>query len=228
MRAYIFSALAALAHLSLFLPEQAWSANWPAWRGPDGTGVTTETNLPLTWSPTKNVRWKTPLPERGNATPIIWGERIFITQNVGQKRTVTCFSRTDGKQLWQEGTDVCRRGANPCDQSVLRCLTSDGRRTCRCLVWVGRSLVLGSRWQRAMASRSRQAGSRLGLRRFAGAPRRSLLPQFRSGRSHLLYRGRKTHRQKSLADRDSAARHEDTNRRICWERKEKPAPGALR
>ena len=103
MRAYIFSALAALAHLSLFLPEQAWSANWPAWRGPEGTGVTTETNLPLTWSATKNVRWKTPLPERGNATPIIWGERIFITQNVGQKRTVTCFSRTDGKQLWQEG-----------------------------------------------------------------------------------------------------------------------------
>ena len=63
------------------------AANWPTWRGPTADGVTTETNLPLTWSATENVRWKVELPEPGNSTPIIWGDRIYLTQAVGQRRT---------------------------------------------------------------------------------------------------------------------------------------------
>lgn len=58
----------------------ARAENWPAWRGPDGTGVTSETDLPIRWSSTQNIRWKVPLDEPGNSTPIIWGDRIFLTQ----------------------------------------------------------------------------------------------------------------------------------------------------
>src|SRR2546427_8043163 len=54
--------------------------NWPAWRGPDGQGHCAEKDLPLTWSAKENVRWKTPLADPGNSTPIIWGRRIFLTQ----------------------------------------------------------------------------------------------------------------------------------------------------
>src|SRR5690606_40591912 len=87
----------------LFAANISDAANWPAWRGAEGSGVTSEKNLPTKWSDTENVRWKVKLPERGNSTPIVWGNKVFITQSVGERRTVTCFDRGDGKQLWQSG-----------------------------------------------------------------------------------------------------------------------------
>ena len=57
--------------------------NWPSWRGPSGTGVAAETaSPPTTWSDTENVRWKVPLPGRGHSTPVVWGDRIFVTAAV--------------------------------------------------------------------------------------------------------------------------------------------------
>jgi outer membrane protein assembly factor BamB len=79
------------------------AADWPAWRGPDGSGVANEKNLPTKWSDTENVRWKIKLPERGNSTPIVWKDKIFITQPDGERRTVICFDRANGKQFWQAG-----------------------------------------------------------------------------------------------------------------------------
>ncbi|MBI1832049.1 MAG: PQQ-binding-like beta-propeller repeat protein, partial [Planctomycetes bacterium] len=77
--------------------------NWPAWRGPKGDGASSERNLPLTWSATANVRWKTPLPEPGNSTPIIWGSRVFITQALdgGKQRAILAFDRKNGKEFWR-------------------------------------------------------------------------------------------------------------------------------
>ncbi len=54
-------------------------ANWPQWRGPLGTGVAADADPPTLWSDTKNVRWKTPLPGRGHSTPIVFGDRVFVT-----------------------------------------------------------------------------------------------------------------------------------------------------
>ena len=81
----------------------AHAAHWPAWRGPSGTGVAEEKNLPVRWSATNNVKWRVPLPERGNSTPVVWGDRIFVTQAVGDRRTLMCFDRDDGNLLWQSG-----------------------------------------------------------------------------------------------------------------------------
>src|SRR5947209_1183035 len=77
----------------------ARAENWPAWRGPAGTGLCSETDLPLTWDAKQNVRWRVPLPDRGNSTPVVWGDRVFVTQALEKerRRTVMCFSRTDGK-----------------------------------------------------------------------------------------------------------------------------------
>ena len=74
--------------------------NWPGWRGPHGDGHTAETDLPLKWGPTENVKWKVALPERGNSTPVVWGDRVFVTQAVEKDkiRSLICFSRADGKQ----------------------------------------------------------------------------------------------------------------------------------
>jgi len=98
--------LALCTLLAVCASSPVWAENWPQWRGPQGTGVSSESNLPLQWSPTKNVRWKVKLPERGNSTPIVWGDRIFVTQPIEkeQRRTLLCLDRADGKVLWQAGT----------------------------------------------------------------------------------------------------------------------------
>ena len=53
--------------------------NWPQWRGPGGQGVSTERNLPSSWEPGKNIAWKVELPGGGHSSPVVWGDRIFIT-----------------------------------------------------------------------------------------------------------------------------------------------------
>jgi hypothetical protein len=58
----------------------AFAENWPTWRGPTGVGISMESDLPTQWSATDNIRWKVALPEPGNSTPIVWGNRIFVTQ----------------------------------------------------------------------------------------------------------------------------------------------------
>ena len=77
----------------------------PAWRGAGGSGISKEKRLPLHWSTNQNVRWRVPLPDRGNSTPAVWGDRIFVTQAIEKenRRTVMCFDRRDGKLLWQNG-----------------------------------------------------------------------------------------------------------------------------
>jgi len=111
------------------------AANWPAWRGPHGDGVTPETDLPLKWSATENVGWKTELPERGNSTPIVWNDRVFLTQAAGTRRTVVCFARADGRMLWQQGPDwkTAERSHQtnpPCSASPV----TDGERV---IAWFG-------------------------------------------------------------------------------------------
>jgi hypothetical protein len=78
-------------------------ANWPSWRGPLGDGHTAETGLPVKWDQSA-VAWKVPLPGRGQSSPVIWGERIFLTAALenGKQRVVFCLNRADGKTLWEK------------------------------------------------------------------------------------------------------------------------------
>lgn len=59
------------------------AGNWPAWRGPLHNGSAPEANPPVEWSDSKNVKWKVALPGHGSATPVVWGDRIFILAAVG-------------------------------------------------------------------------------------------------------------------------------------------------
>jgi len=108
--------------------------NWPQWRGPHQNGIVDATGLPLKWSLTKNIRWKIALPSWSAATPIIWGDRVFVTSPSkaepkpaqsepapappqGRRRRGTsrgpggaelylfCISKQDGKVLWQRELD---------------------------------------------------------------------------------------------------------------------------
>lgn len=101
----------AAAFILLAAPLTLSAAHWPHWRGGvDGGGVTAERALPLQWSATHNVKWRVPLPEPGNSTPVIWGDRVFVTQPLaaGKKRSLLCFRRADGRLLWQSAVTYDR------------------------------------------------------------------------------------------------------------------------
>lgn len=91
----------------------AQSADWPAWRGPTGQGFCYD-KLPAKWSKTENVKWKVPLADQGNSTPVIWGDRIFVTQATtgGNTRSLLCFARADGKLLWQKDVSYPHKEQN--------------------------------------------------------------------------------------------------------------------
>lgn len=122
----------------------AHADNWPGWRGPTGQGHCTETKLPTKWSATENVKWKVALPDQGNSTPVVWGDKVFVTQaadktawppknNAGpasaETRMLLCFRRSDGKELWRAKVEYkpkeSTHGTNPfCSASP----ATDGKR----------------------------------------------------------------------------------------------------
>jgi len=85
------------------MPGGLRAENWAHWRGPFFNGSTTETNLPLTWSTTENVAWVSPLPGVSGGTPIVWGDRIFVSSpDAAKNLALLCLDRKDGKVLWQK------------------------------------------------------------------------------------------------------------------------------
>ncbi|GIX04325.1 MAG: hypothetical protein KatS3mg114_0194 [Planctomycetaceae bacterium] len=75
--------------------------NWPAWRGPQGNGMSSERHLPIRWSPTNNVAWKLPLPGQAGATPVVWEQQIFLTSVDEQNNLILMAVGTDGKEQWR-------------------------------------------------------------------------------------------------------------------------------
>jgi outer membrane protein assembly factor BamB len=64
------------------LSVEAQESNWPQWRGPHRNGVSTEQGIPIEWDESKNVLWKTPIEGRGHSSPVVWGNRIFLTTDI--------------------------------------------------------------------------------------------------------------------------------------------------
>src|SRR5580700_8082654 len=60
----------------------AGADDWPGWRGPSYNGISPLKNLPTSWSPDRNIAWKTPVPGRGHSSPVVWGNRVFLTTDI--------------------------------------------------------------------------------------------------------------------------------------------------
>lgn len=84
-------------------PFVSAESNWPRWRGPHENGQSEETKLPVKWGP-PTVAWKLALPGIGQSSPVVWGERIFLTSALGdgRERIVLAVDRNQGKILWQQ------------------------------------------------------------------------------------------------------------------------------
>ncbi len=82
--------------VAMLFASCSWGqGHWPDWRGPTGDGRSDATGLPLTWSETENVLWKTPIHDFGHSTPVVWGDQIWLT-------TAT----TDGRALYAVCVDL--------------------------------------------------------------------------------------------------------------------------
>ena len=106
------------------------TTNWPQFRGPGARGVAKGKGLPTTWSRTKNVKWCVPVPGRGWSSPVIWGDKVFLSSAIstGKEKTVKkglyfggnektpspnqhrwmiyCFSFESGEKLWEQEANV--------------------------------------------------------------------------------------------------------------------------
>jgi hypothetical protein len=87
----------------LALAAPVWAEDWPGWRGPRGDGTSSEANVPVRWSATENVGWKVPIPGKGYSSPIVWGDRVFLTTCLEDQknRVLLALDRGSGKGLWE-------------------------------------------------------------------------------------------------------------------------------
>ena len=84
---------------------QAEEHTWPIFRGPNGSGQALGQAVPTEFGPKKNVVWKTALPS-GPSSPIIWGDRLFITGHVGTSVKMLCLNRLTGEILWEGAREI--------------------------------------------------------------------------------------------------------------------------
>jgi outer membrane protein assembly factor BamB len=110
----VFSACALVA-----LAAPASADNWPQWRGPYNDGHSAEKGLPTEWSADKNVAWKLKMPGMGAGTPVVWGDKIFVTSVDGDAVVLLCAG-TDGKEKWKQKLSATgqKRYRNPSGADV--------------------------------------------------------------------------------------------------------------
>jgi outer membrane protein assembly factor BamB len=90
--------------LVIFFSFVGQSQNWPGWRGPNGDGTSTETNLPVEWDATSNIIWKSEVPGVGHSSPIIWEDWLFTLTAFPEtkEKVLLCYDSRNGKLLWQK------------------------------------------------------------------------------------------------------------------------------
>ncbi len=102
------------------------AANWPAWRGPDGNGISAERDLPTSWSQTENVAWRLPMPSWSGSTPVIWREHLFLNVADGQDLQAWAVDRNSAAILWKRPLGTGNYKANKQNMSSPSPVT-DGR-----------------------------------------------------------------------------------------------------
>ncbi len=83
-------------------PTAAMKCNFPSFRGPGGNGIAYQKNIPESWDggSGKNIKWKTAIPLAGYNSPVVWGNKIFLTGADGSKQEVYCFDKNSGTIIW--------------------------------------------------------------------------------------------------------------------------------
>ena len=87
---------------SAFASAEERQRQWPRFRGPGGAGISAYTNIPTSWNAKTGagIAWKTPVPWKGHSSPVVWGDRVFLSGADPNHRQVYCFDGKSGRLLW--------------------------------------------------------------------------------------------------------------------------------
>lgn len=90
--------------LSLWIIPTLHAENWSQWRGPNYNGTVQAKNLPTEWDESKNILWSNDMPGYSSASPIVYGNRVFVNSNDAEEKLLLgmCFDLQTGKQLWSK------------------------------------------------------------------------------------------------------------------------------
>jgi len=132
-----FSVLAGAVAFAADLPSAAeFQANWPRFRGPDGGGVSAQGGAPLTCDVKTgaNIGWSVSVPAAGYSSPVVWGDRVFLSGGDEAKREVMCFDASSGKLLWEGAVPKTAGSPDDAPEVPEQCgmaaatMATDGRR----------------------------------------------------------------------------------------------------
>jgi outer membrane protein assembly factor BamB len=86
--------------------------NWPRFRGPNGTGIANDTDIPIKFGEKQNMRWKAAIPGMGHSSPIVWGDRVFLqTASLdGSERSFLCIDAKTGMEIWKRSIPAAKAG----------------------------------------------------------------------------------------------------------------------
>src|SRR5689334_21015501 len=88
---------------------------WPRFRGPNGTGICGDKDVPVQWNGKDGLLWQTGIPGTGNSSPVVWGNRLFLESASadGKERLLLCLDTADGKILWSRAVPGARARKHP-------------------------------------------------------------------------------------------------------------------
>ena len=181
----------------------AGAANWPRFRGPNGTGIADDKDIPVNWTDKDVALEGARCPGAGNSSPIVWGDRLFLQSASpdGKERFLLCLSTADGKELWRQ---VACRAAGRRRTPKTRWPPPRRPPTASAVYayfWDGEAVSLHAfdfKGEPALDLRRRPLHQRPRRRRLAHRPRRQGLPAQRPGRGSLGPRHRRQDRQEGL------------------------------
>lgn len=149
------------------LRAESNAANWGRFRGPNGTGVAEDKDIPTEFSPAKNVRWKVEIPGVGNSSPVIWGDRLFLESSStdNKERLLLCLKTSDGSPVWSKTVPGSRAKTHRLNTHASATPATDGERVYASF-WDGKNLSLYAYdfqgalvWQRDLGPYKSQHGA---------------------------------------------------------------------
>jgi outer membrane protein assembly factor BamB len=132
-----------LAGCAALSTSAARAENWPRFRGENGSGVSAEQGFTAPWNPDR-VRWTVPVPGTGHSSPVIWGNKLFLTtaSETGTTRSVLCFDAQSGKLLWTKSIELHANPKHPKSSWASATPAVDGERVFVAFADVQRYLLL--------------------------------------------------------------------------------------
>jgi outer membrane protein assembly factor BamB len=158
----------ASALASLFLTFQLADAdNWPRFRGPNGTGISADKDIPVRFDEKDGILWKVPVGGLGNSSPVVWDNSVFLQSTTpdGKQRMLSCFDAASGKTLWARQAPGISAHTHELNTLASSTPATDGHIVVTAF-WDGKAIVLATYdfqgkqlWERNLGSFKGQHGA---------------------------------------------------------------------